>query len=66
MIELSTIKAPKNIWDKIKNDLAKNIAETLINELNDQKAPCKQESIDRVSTYISIYAPIREMKGAYK
>jgi hypothetical protein len=57
-------KAPEYLWNRIINNIARDIAEELLTELESQKAPCKQESMDRVNALIAFNTPKQYMKGA--
>jgi hypothetical protein len=57
-------KAPEYLWNRIKNDIARDIADELLAELESQKAPCKQESMDRVNALTALNTPKRYLKGA--
>lgn len=57
-------KAPDMLWEKIRMRVAKGISEELLAKLDGQKAPCKQESIDRVNAMMADMAPKESLKRA--
>lgn len=63
-VDKAILKAPESLWDRIKNDIAHNIAKQLLAKLESQKAPCKQESMDRVNALIILNSPKQYLKGA--
>jgi hypothetical protein len=52
LIKNTTEKLPDMLWERIKKTLAKDIALELIAKLDGQKAPSKQESINRTDEMI--------------
>lgn len=64
LISDSIKSAPIYLWERIKNDIARNIADELLARLDGQKEPKKQESIDRVNALIALNIPKQYMKGA--
>lgn len=63
-VDKAILKAPYSLWDRIKNDIARNIANELLAKLEGQKEPKKQESMDRVNALIALNAPKQYLKGA--
>ena len=48
---------PADLWDKVKKDIARTIAENLLATLDALKKPCKQENLDRVDSIIISLIP---------
>lgn len=62
---LNSVKvAPISLWERVKNDVAKSIADELLAKLDEQKEPRKQESMDRVNALIALNVPKQYSKGA--
>jgi hypothetical protein len=64
MNSLQMKSAPDYLWNRIKEDIARNIAEELLEKLEKQKEPKKQECIDKTNAIILMIAPKRFLKGA--
>lgn len=64
MNSLQMKSAPDYLWSRIKEDIARNIAEELLEKLEKQKEPKKQECIDKTNAIILMIAPKRFLKGA--
>lgn len=64
MSKLELQSAPDYLWSRIKDDIAKNIAVELLEKLEKQKEPKKQECMDRTNAIILMIAPKELLKGA--
>ncbi|MDF2686541.1 MAG: hypothetical protein K0S55_1723 [Clostridia bacterium] len=56
--------APDYLWNRIKEDITRDIAKELLEKLEKQKEPKKQECMDRTNAIILIIAPKELLKGA--
>ncbi|HAN20918.1 MAG: hypothetical protein A2Y15_02880 [Clostridiales bacterium GWF2_36_10] len=63
LISESIKSAPEELWKKIKYEIAKVIADELLEKLEKQKAPKKQESMDRTNDLIITITPKFYFKG---